>query len=112
MGSTLTKTSPLQKRTDKRISSSFYVKYLSGEITCYGIVMNLSEKGMCISTGSCLASDSRIKLLIPQKAENMEIPVRVKWVTKSCDFYDSMGVELLKPSKKYQQLFNKLKNLD
>ncbi len=110
MGSALTKSSLLTQRIEQRTPSSFFVKFLCDETTCYGIVKNISEKGMCIKTGTCLPSDSKVKLLIPLKAEQMEVPVRVKWVAKSYEFYDSMGVELLKPSRKYQKLLKNLKN--
>ncbi len=108
MGPALSKTKSYQKRSNERKPSSFHVKFQCSDLIYYGIVFNVSENGMCISTGMCLPSDEVIKLLIPIKDGNMEVAVRVKWTLKTYDFYDNMGVELIKPSRKYLQLFKRL----
>ncbi len=100
----------IQRRLYERIPASLLVKFLYFNSTCYGIVKNISEKGMCIHTGICLPFDSKVKLIIPLKDDHLEIPVKVRWVSKTNDFYDTMGVELLNPSKKYLRIVNSIKN--
>lgn len=100
----MTKLKTIQKRAHERIPACLVVKYSDGNSTCYGIVKNISEKGMCINSGACLPSDASVKLLIPLKNEHLEIPVIVRWVSKTDEFYDAMGVELLKPSRKYLKI--------
>ncbi len=91
----------MNKRDCERIPSSLVVKFLQNESVCYGIVTNLSEKGMCIKSGICFPLDSKIKLQIPLKKGHLNIPVRVMRIDKTDDFYDTMGVELIKTTKKY-----------
>ncbi len=100
----------IQKRAYKRIPTSLVVKFLHCDSTCYGIVMNISEKGMCINTGICPPFDSKFKLFILLKYDHLEVPVKVRWATKTNHFYDSMGVEILNPSKEYLQIVNHVKN--
>jgi hypothetical protein len=99
----------MTKRAFERIPSSLVVKFLQDDSVCYGIVTNISEKGMCIKSGVCLPSDSQIKLEIPLKDSQLEIFAKVIRVEKTSDFYDTMGVELIKPTKKYLKIVNSFK---
>ncbi len=80
------------------------VKFPHNNTTCYGIVKNISEKGMCINSGVCLPSGSVVEMLIPLKKEELQVPVNVRWIAKTGDFYDAMGIEILKPSEKYLKI--------
>jgi hypothetical protein len=99
----------MAKRTCERVPSSLVVKFNRGDAVCYGIVTNISEKGMCIKSGSCFPRDAEIELQIPLKDSQLNIPVKVKRIERTSNFYDSMGVELLKPTKKYLKIVNNLK---
>jgi hypothetical protein len=99
----------MTKRAFERIPSSLVVKFLQDDSVCYGIVTNISEKGMCIKSGVCLPCDSQIKLEIPLKDSQLEIFAKVIRVEKTSDFYDTMGVELIKPTKKYLKIVNSFK---
>ncbi len=77
---------------------------------CYGIVTNVSEKGMCIKSGICLPCNTTAKLLIPLKDEHLEVSVEVKWVNETDDFYDAMGVELSSPPDRYLHILENIKS--
>jgi len=107
----LTTTKTYQKRSCQRVPSSLVVKFLNAGSVSYGIATNISEKGMRIHTGVCLPRDSRSDIEIPIKDEQIKVPASVVWVEKTGGFYDSMGVELLNPPKKYLQIVESFKNL-
>jgi hypothetical protein len=100
----------MTRRACERIPSSLVVKFLHENSICYGIVTNISEKGMCIKSGVCLPCDSHIKLQIPLKDQHLEVSVKVRRVVKDRGFYDTMGVELLKPTRKYLKIVDRIKN--
>ena len=107
----MTNTKTHQKRSCERVPSSLVVKFLNEDTVSYGIATNISEKGMCIHTGACLQAECRSEIVIPLKDDQLNIPVSVVWAEKTGGFYDSMGVELLKPPKKYLQIVESFKNL-
>jgi len=94
----------MQRRLYDRIPASLVVKFLYSGSVCYGLITDLSENGMCINTGMCLPSGSHAKLFLPLKEEILEISAMVRRVVKTDGFYDTMGVELLDPPKKYLQI--------
>ncbi len=99
----------VKKRACERIPASLVVKFIHDDSLCYGIVTDMSDNGMCIKSGNCLPCDSKVTLQIPLKKGDLEIPVTVRRVVKSDGFYDIMGVELSKPTKRYLQIFNSFK---
>ncbi len=103
------KSNKMKRRAHERVPSSMLVKFKGDKSVCYGIATNISEKGMCIKTGTCLPCDSQIRLQIPLKDTQLEVPAQVIRVETTGDFYDTMGVELLKPTKKYLKIVNSFK---
>ena len=99
----------MTRRACERIPSSLVVKFHQDNSVCYGIATDISEKGMCIKSGICLPCDSKFKLQIPLKNSHLEVSVKVRRVEKTDGFYDTMGVELLKPTKKYLKIVNSFK---
>ncbi len=95
---------PLQKRAHERRPACLVVKFPHNNTTCYGIVKNISEKGMCINSGVCLPSGAFVDLIIPLKNEELQLPVNVRWIAKTGDFYDAMGIEVLQSSGKYLKI--------
>jgi hypothetical protein len=67
---------------------------------------------MCIKSGGCLPRNSSALLLIPLKDENLEVDAQVRWVKKTDDFYDSMGVELLEPPERYLHILDNIKSVE
>jgi hypothetical protein len=94
----------MRKRSCERKSSSLLVKFTHCDTIHYGIVTNVSERGMCIKSGACLPCDSPVLLLIPLKDEHLAVDAAVKWVKKTDEFYDCMGVEMSEPPERYLQI--------
>ena len=101
----------MHKRSSERVPSSLLVKFVHSDSMCYGIITNVSEKGMCIKSGVCLPCNSTANLLIPMKDEHLEVAAEVKWVKETNDFYDAMGVELSSPPDRYFQVLENIKSL-
>lgn len=100
----------MRKRSCERIQSSLLVKFSHCDSLNYGIVTNVSERGMCIKSGVCLPSNSSALILIPLKDEHLAIDAEVRWVKKTDEFYDSMGVELSEPPDRYLQIVEYIKS--
>ncbi len=99
----------MEKRNFKRISASVDARFLYGDMFYSGTILNLSEKGMFISTKICLPSSSIFVLIVRIKDDLLKVHARVKWVTKMNDYYDGMGVEILNPQKKYLEFIDSLR---
>lgn len=102
----------MRNRSCERISSSLLVKFSHCDSLSYGIVTNMSERGMCIRSGVCLPCDSSAQLLIPLKNEHLAVDAEVKWVKETDEFYDSMGVELSQPPERYLQILENIKSVE
>ena len=100
---------PVNKRACKREPSGLVVKFSIDGTPCHGIIKNVSERGMCIETGSCPPCESTVNLRIDSGKDHFEIPVKVRRKEKADRFYDIMGVEFLKPTKKIVQFINRFK---
>lgn len=101
------------KRVHSRISSNIDVKFCCCVTDYYsGIVTNLSEKGMFISTQMCFPVDNQLDLLILSNKEMLKIPVKIRWMRKSKDLYDGIGVEILDAPVKYLEFVAHLRNSD
>ncbi len=94
------------ERISERVPSSLVVKFDHDNCECYGIVTNLSEEGMCIQSGTCLPCDAKISLQIPLKKGELKLPARVMRVERTNGFYDTMGVQLLRTTKKYMKILD------
>ncbi|UCD34218.1 MAG: PilZ domain-containing protein [Nitrospiraceae bacterium] len=99
----------MSKRAFERVSASFAVKFPHDGGISYGIVTDMSENGMCIRSGKCASCDTELKVLFPMASSNLEVPVRIVRSLRTLDFYDIMGVKLLRPSKKYMKIVRKAK---
>ena len=76
----------------------------------FGTVTNLSEEGMFIRSQKInFPLDVQFEVSIPLKHETLNVPVKVKRVTKSIGYYDGIGVELMKQPYKYIKLIRRLK---
>jgi hypothetical protein len=94
----------VEKRAHKRIPVSLVVKFSQGSSLHYGITTDISRNGMCINSSVCPSSNSKIKLFVPLKEEEIEIMAQVRRVARTNGFYDTAGVELLDPPEKYLKL--------
>jgi hypothetical protein len=102
----------MRKRSCERKPSSLLVKFNHCDTIHYGIVKNVSERGMCIKSGVCLPCDSPALLLIPLKDEHLAVDATVKWVKNTDEFYDCMGVEMSEPPERYLQIVANIKSVE
>jgi len=100
----------LKKRRHERIPSNIIVKFINDDRLYYGIAKNVSEGGMCISTGYCLPCETCSSVLIPVGDDHIELNFRVRWAKKTGDFYDIMGIELIEIDREYMRLIQNLRS--
>jgi Tfp pilus assembly protein PilZ len=99
----------IKKRAFERITKSVYVKLLTGKSEYAGIIMNLSEKGMFISTKGTFLVKPKLKILIPLKEENLKVQGKIQSVGKAGKVYNGIGVELLNPPQNYLNFISNLR---
>ena len=99
-----------KKRSSERVASCLVIKFNYKHSTCYGLATNVSEKGMCISAVINLPDNWETNILIPIKDDQLEITSKVRWTKQTNGFYDSMGVEIFNPPKKYLDILDSFKS--
>ncbi len=98
----------MEKRDSQRIAAN--LEFHCFNIDYFGIVENLSEKGMYIKSGKInLPLELQFDITLPLKDEILHVPVRVRRIAKSNGYYDSMGVEILEQPDNYIKLIHKLR---
>ena len=103
------KRAQLKRRAFERIPAS--LEFHSLNVNYFGVVTDISENGMFIrSQKISFPFKSQFEILIPLNERMLNIPVKVTRLTKSKDFYDGIGVELLKPTRNYLNLVKKLRS--
>ena len=95
-------------RKCRKNQEQFDVKYFFGNTLCRGNVTELSENCICIDTKMCLPLNAKVELIIPSKAEVLNVHGKVRRVLLQMtdEISDSMSVEVLNPSSKYFNLVN------
>ena len=97
----------MQRRAFERMPANIKVKFFCCESHYDGTIMNMSEGDMYISTNEMrFPFDSEIDIVIPLNADILKVPVKVMRITKSSDFYDGLGVAVLKTSRHYIDFVN------
>ncbi len=92
----------MQRRAFNRVPANIKVKFFCCESQYDGTIMDLSEGGMYISTDEMrFPFDSEIDIIIPMNSDILKVPVKVMRITNSSDFYDGLGVAVIKPSTHY-----------
>lgn len=99
----------MKKRAFERIPLNIQVRFFSGKTEYSGIVTNLSEKGMFISTEVSFPLKQRVEILISLKGEMLKIPANIISFEKSGDTYSGIGVELFNQPAKYLEFVNSFK---
>ena len=85
----------MERRGIKRLSTNFEVQFFYDRAIHYGIVTDISEKGMCIKVGVSLPYHSGDRLIIYSKIEQLKIPYKILWLKECCNMSDAIGVEVL-----------------
>ena len=99
----------MNKRASERVLSNIKVKFSCCHIDYDGVVTNISESGMFISTsGMNFPFESKLEILMSTGHRVLKIPVEVTRMIKSADLYDCIGVRLINPSQDYLELVSNL----
>ena len=100
----------IQRRAFDRVPVNIKVRFYCCDTDYSGTVTNLSENGMFIRMNRMLFPfDSRLDIIIPIENKLMRVPVRVIRMTKSKNFFDGIGVEVLNTPCKYLELVESLR---
>ena len=105
----------MEKRVSERMPSNFNARLFYGNMVYTGVVTNLSEKGMFISTKRNFPVKSVFVTAILVDDDSINIPVKIRRNGKSgspsgySDDY-GMGVELLETSQEYLELVSSYKS--
>jgi len=99
----------MEKRAVKRIPKCICIKFFSGTSLHSGIIINLSEKGICINTKMPFPLKSKLEIHLPLKKEILKVHGMIKNIRKAGKIYNGIGVELLNPTENYLKLIRNLK---
>jgi hypothetical protein len=98
----------MEKRSVKRIPVS--LDFHSYEIEFSGTVTNLSETGMFfMSKKITFPLKNKFQISIQFNGAKLNLPVKIKRVTKTNGYYDGIGIEILEQPAKYLELVNWLR---
>jgi len=92
----------IEKRLSARCPSNLNANFNCSNRDYTGMVTNLSETGMFISTRDMnFPNDARFEVQLDINNEHIKLPVRMCRLTISPDLDDGMGVEILNPPQGY-----------
>ena len=87
------------------------VEFYCGSRVHNGTVINISEKGMFISTTEMsFPLESQLEVRLPFKDEILSLPVSLRRMEMSPDSHDGIGVEFVGPSEKYYEFVDSLRS--
>ena len=98
----------MEKRKYMRIDTAMTASLCCEPYRYQAKVVNVSEKGVCIHTTMCFPTGTECKLFIAAKEGVLEVRAFVIRTTKKEGFNDTMGLELLKTSRKYKDFIKAL----
>ncbi|MBM4146249.1 MAG: PilZ domain-containing protein [Nitrospira sp.] len=81
------------KRKDEMNTIEYVIEPLTTNETFDGVLVNVSESGLCILTNDILNKGQQIRITANGHAINKSAVVR--WTEKYDDFYYKVGLELL-----------------
>ena len=100
----------MEKRACERIPVALKVTVNCGKRVHSATLMNISEKGMFISTEQMyFPLEANMEVNVPFRGEVLRIPVSLRRMELSPDSHDGIGVELQGPSDEYLSFLKSLK---
>jgi hypothetical protein len=100
----------MEKRASARIPANVDVKFRSNGDDYSGTIVNISERGMFITTKEMNSPfDSEFDVVIPLEDNHLQVPVNLSRFILSPDSDDGLGVELSNHSPEYLNFVNSLK---
>ena len=109
-----TKNKHKDKREFKRLETSLQISLFYGNMIYSGMVSNLSESGMFISTKRQLPVDTMLvtSLMIDEKP--LQIPIRIRRAVNAANALDTaasgVGVYILRSSRDYLNFLGKYRS--
>jgi|Deesub1362A_J573_1020465.scaffolds.fasta_scaffold14155_2 c-di-GMP-binding flagellar brake protein YcgR len=101
----------VERRKHKRINTQLNVSFYCNETDYDGVITNISEGGMFIRTGKLsFPLESELNIFLRTREKILTIPVKVRWLSKSMDIFDGMGVEVKDHIPEYIAFVNSLRN--
>ncbi|RJQ42790.1 MAG: PilZ domain-containing protein [Nitrospiraceae bacterium] len=98
-----------QKRAFERILANVDIRIFYNAMFYRGLMVNLSEKGMFIRTSQSFPSEAVLPVVINSGEEILTVLARVKWIKKTGDYQDGIGVEIMSPSKGFMEFISSIK---
>lgn len=101
----------MENRAYSRISVSLDAQICCGSRSHKGTVMNISEKGMFISTEELyFPFDSQLEVVLPFREKELRVPVSLRRMEMYPDSHDGIGVEFTGISEEYLQFVDNLRS--
>ena len=98
----------MEKRDFQRIPANLILRFPSCNTFDSATLTNLSASGMYIKADVCFPIQSRFNVLVQLKDEILNVPVKIVRIVKSGNFYEGIGVKVLKQTNKYLDVLMKL----
>lgn len=92
--------------------SDFNIRFFYANTVCCGTACNLSVEGMFIHTKTCYPVDSMFDVLFLVDEKILKIPVKVKGLLKTDNFYNAMAVEIMSLQRNYLDLIDSVTPAD
>ena len=102
----------MEKREFQRVSANLDARFFYDDMYYSGRILNLSEKGMFISTMKYVPSDSKFLIFVRLNNDILELKAKVKRVTRKNSDDDGIGIELIEPGKVYLKHLLKIKEAE
>jgi hypothetical protein len=101
------------QRKYRRIPTKIRTRFYCNETDYSGIILNISEDGMFISTQEVdFPFESNLELFIRRRHMLLKVPVIVRRLTKSESVFDGMGVQIINPPPEYKKFVRNLKSTE
>ena len=99
------------KRDFRRYEIKLQISLFHGNLVYSGIVTNLSESGMFITTKRCFPIDTMLVTTLMLNDNSIQVPVRISRIanpvkTKGLE-QDGLGVKILRSSRDYLDFLDK-----
>ena len=99
----------MERRSFERISTNINARFFYDNMFYTGSILNLSERGLFLSTKRCLPSDSMFVIIIRLEEKYLKLVAKVKRLAQGEGYYNGMGVEILTTSVSYLNFIRDLK---
>lgn len=105
----------MERRAFKRIPVHLQARLFFGNLVYTGVVTNLSEKGMFISTKMTFPGESVLVTSILINRHTLKLPIKIKRTVKSNNNNvipgnGGVGVEILEPTDSYKKFIDSCKS--